>query len=633
MKKFSIIVSLFALFMSSCTFLDIVPDNVATIEYAFRLRSTAERYLATCYSYLPDLGEPTNGNPAMFGADEFWLAIPLYNRNSFLIAQGLQNSSTVRINHWDGLTGGIKLWEGIRECNIFLENIMNVPDMDVFERMQWVAEVKFLKAYYHFYLFRMYGPIPIVRENLPLSASPDEVRVFRAPVDEVVDYIIELIDEAIEDLPDMVISEMGELGRIVKPIAVGFKAKILVYAASPLFNGNKAYEDFAGSDGKILFNQEYQSGKWQKAVDALETAIDYIHSMGYELYEFEETQQTRGISTETTLTLTYRGKITERWNSEIIWANTNSTTAYLQQWCAPRALVSTQMGNTGSNGSYGTHLKMAGLFYTKNGVPIDEDTEWDYTNRFDLREGTEAEKHYIKQNYTTANFNFDREARFYGAFGFDGGIWYGNGNYDDNNPYWIESKTGQYLGKGQAGWHSVGGYWVKKLIYYTNAPPPSVANQYLTTNYPWVMLRLGDLYLLYAEALNELSGPSQKVYDLLYEIRKKAGLPRVEDSWENYSNAPGKYTTQDGLREIIHRERAIEMAFEGQRFWDLRRWKEAIVELNAHITGWDVDQDTNEGYYRQRILFDQQFTLKDYFWPIREATLLNNKNLVQNPGW
>jgi hypothetical protein len=289
------------------------------------------------------------------------------------------------------------------------------------------------------------------------------------------------------------------------------------------------------------------------------------------------------------------------------------------------------MSYTGTNGSFGVTLKIAGLFYTKNGVPITEDSQWDYTNRFDLKVGSEAEKYYIKQGYTTAQFNFDRESRFYGALGFDGGIWYGNGKYDDNEPYWLESKMGQFLGKQQAGWHSVPGYWAKKLVNYTNAATNSTS--YSSTAYPWVMLRLGDLYLLYAEALNELNGPTQEVYDYINKIRARVGLSGVEDSWSNHSINPNKYTTQDGLREIIHTERAIEMMFEGQRFWDLRRWKDAPTELNKSITGWDVDQETNEAYYRQKILFNQGFSLKDYFWPLREGDIVINKNLVQIPGW
>src|SRR5690606_36002339 len=155
------------------------------------------------------------------------------------------------------------------------------------EILRWSAEVKALKAYYHFFLLRMYGPIPIMRENIPISASGHEVRVERRPVDEVVDYIVELFDEAIVDLPNDVYDENTELGRITKPIAAGLKAKALVYAASPLFNGNEDYLNFTNKDGTQLISTDYQHEKWERAAQSCKDAIDLAHSIGYQLYKFE----------------------------------------------------------------------------------------------------------------------------------------------------------------------------------------------------------------------------------------------------------------------------------------------------------------------------------------------------------
>lgn len=621
---------LFALLSSCSNYLDIVPDNVATIQYAFRMRSTTEKYLFTCYSFLPELGTEQTKNPGLFGADEFWFNSETYSFAPWSIARGLQNVNNPIMDYWSGSTVE-QLWTGISQCNIFLENIKTVPDMEDWEKNQWAAEVKFLKAYYHYYLLRAYGPIPIIKENLPISASGEEVRVKRQPVDEVFDYVVKLLDEAIVDLPDRVLDENTELGRITRPIAMGMKAKILVYAASPLFNGNPDYQGYTNKDGTVLFNPSYDNTKWEKAAQACKEAIELCNTVGYKLYKFAPTLMTPDISSETMLHMNCRGTITERWNSEIIWANTSSTTTHLQTWSAPKALTSSQMGYNASNGSNGVTLKLASMFYTKNGVPIDEDLNWSYNNRYNLRTGTDLEKHTIKKGYVTAEFNFDRESRFYGSLGFDGGIWYGNGNFDDSNPYWLESKLGQFLGKTQGGWHAVPGYWPKKLVNFTNTATTS--STYTVTNYPWVMLRLGDLYLLYAEALNESSGPSPDVFKYLDLIREKAGLKGVEESWSTYSRNPNKYTTKEGLREIIHRERAIELALEGERFWDLRRWKEAPTELNKPITGWDVDQSNSQDYYRVKILFNQTFTLKDYFWPLSENDLIVNKNLIQSPGW
>src|SRR5690606_17203661 len=112
------------------------------------------------------------------------------------------------------------------------------------ERNRWIGEVKFLKAFYTYYLIKLYGPIPLMRENQPISASPEEVKRYREPVDDCFDYVVELLDEAIPVLPPIIVDMEGEAGRITAPIAASIKAKVLATAASPLFNGNPDYISF-----------------------------------------------------------------------------------------------------------------------------------------------------------------------------------------------------------------------------------------------------------------------------------------------------------------------------------------------------------------------------------------------------
>src|SRR5699024_5540980 len=151
----------------------------------------------------------------------------------------------------------------------------------------------------------------------------------------------------------------------------------------------------------------------------------------------------------------------------------------------------------------------------------------------------------IKEGYTTAIFNFDRGPRFYASLGFDGGMWFGNdGTYDDKNSYWIEAKAGQFLSSFTKGWFPVTGYWVKKYINFTNTY--TNGGDYNSINYAWPIMRMSGLYLLYAEAMNEANGPSTEIYKYLNMIRARVGLPTVQDSWDHYSNSPGKYTTKDG---------------------------------------------------------------------------------------
>jgi hypothetical protein len=151
------------------------------------------------------------------------------------------------------------------------------------------------------------------------------------------------------------------------------------------------------------------------------------------------------------------------------------------------------------------------------------------------------------------------------------------------------------------------------------------------------MMRLSDLFLLYAETINEAEGPNgehqEEMFFYIDLVRERAGLPSVKEAWDKYSDTPGKYNTQNGMRQIIHRERLIELSFEGQRFWDLRRWKEAPAEYGKGIYGFKVTGSKAEDYYQKILITDQKFALKDYFWPIRISTIEQNPNLIQNIGW
>lgn len=621
------------IFVGCDRFLDVTPDNVATIDYAFRLRSTAERFLFTCYSYLPSHGS-LNENPAFLGADELWL-VPTSTNNCWMIAKGNQRVVNPYVNAWQGNNGSKDLYEGIRQCNVFLENISDVPDMTESEKKRWIAEVKFLKAYYHFWLVRMYGPIVLIKENLPVSADPDEVKIPRSPVDTCFDYIVQLLDEAANDLPEKIDFEVSELGRITKAIDLSVKAQVLITAASPLFNGNPDYQGYTNNDGTALFNTVLDPDKWQKAADACKTAIDLCESLGHRLYQYQPLISQYDLSDTTLIQMSIRNAVCEKWNPEIIWGNTNSMVDQggLQGSATPRGLDPALSSNGATRGSLAPPFKIVELFYSENGVPINEDITWDYAGRFKLKIPGEDERYNLKQGYTTAKLNFDREPRYYASLGFDGGIWYGQGHYDDKGSdlLYVSCKKGQPAAAINMGSYSTTGYWPKKLVHFQSII--GSGQTYTTENYPWPVIRLADLYLLYAEALNEVSGPGEEVYHYVDSIRARAGILSVEEAWTNYSKNPGKYTTKDGMREIIHRERTVELAFEGQRFWDLRRWKEAVEELNKPISGWDLDQETDEGYYRERTIFNQTFITRDYLWPLNENTILANNKLVQNPGW
>ena len=638
MKSFKLYgVLLLLLTTGACKkYLDVVPDNVATIDNAFTLRSSAERYLFTCYSYMPRSGS-FNDNPAMNAGDELWYMFPSkdINTNFWNIARGEQNASSPLGNFWEGTNSGRPLFTGIRDCNIFLENIHKVPDMDRFEKDRWSAEVKFLKAYYHFYLLRMYGPIPVTKVNLLVGSKPEAVKVYRDHVDSGFNYVVQLLDEVMENeqLPDRIVgTEATELGRITKSIVTAFKAKVLVTAASPLFNGNTEYAGMSDpkSGGKPLFNTTVDPQKWARAAEACKQAIEFCHTNGYSLYKY--TGAAYNLVPETRLQLDIRGAVTDKeFNSEVIWHNTLSRAGDIQRWCMP--LINAGTASSGPKGIIAPPIKMAELFYSKNGVPIDQDITYDYSNRYALRKAVNAERFYVKPGEETVQLHYDREPRFYANLGFDRGIWYGNwiNNYDTTGLAVIRARKGETAARQGISNFSITGYWIKKLVGITTA---CAADGAMTTvQYPWPEMRLADLYLLYAETLNEAGGPSSGALEWINLVRARAGLKTVEESWSNYARENAKFSSKAGLRDIIQQERLIELAFEGQRFWDLRRWKLAHEVLNRPIKGWDIEQLDPAAYYKEVLLFNQTFRMREYFWPISINELLTNRNLVQNTGW
>ena len=646
MRKVYVIIVMLSTTLSvlSCSdYLDVVPDNIGVIENSFRSRNEAEKYLFTCYSYRPQIGG-VNLDPAMASNEVF----KRYYVGGFgavwpniEIARGFQNPNSPILNFWDGENNAKSLFRGIRDCNIFLEQIDDVPNISDYEKKRWIAEVKFLKAYYHYYLFKCYGPIPIIDENLPISSEIEEVQVYREPVEKVVQYIVDLLTEASKNLPDAAqVIEGTEAGRVDKLIALSMKAEVLLFAASPLFNGNPDYSGMVDNRGEQLFPQSYDENKWAIAAQACKEAIDLCHSQGKSLYNLVDPI----VATADPifqLQTTYRQAITDRWNQELIWGNTNYSNGALSENTQARIVRLDANNLNRATSEYAPTLKIVEQYYSANGVPIDEDVEWVtnswYQNRYKIREQPaqkEEEKH-VELNQYTANLHFNREPRFYASIGFDKGIYYGNGYYQFNDSE-RNVKSADFLKGGVSGFqggsgYSITGYAAKKLHSFKNAQTnTSISIEY----YPFPILRLADLYLMYAEALNEVNGPTAEIFTYLDLIRERAGLDGIQNSWLNFSTNPNKPNTKAGLREIIHQEREIELAFEGKHFWDIRRWK-VISEMNDQPKGWNIQGETKEDFYKVVLLpkIPIAFSTKDYFWPIKESNLSVNQNLIQNYGW
>lgn len=640
-KTYYILITLLAISFSSCDkYLDVVPDNVATLEYAFLDKVGAEKFLATCYSYLPSFGNPAT-DPAIMGSDEIWVHgedtwynAAAGNFYAYNIKRSRQNVTNPLLNYWDGGYGGSNLYIAIRDCNIFLASIHLVgKDLDETQRARWIAEVKFLKAYYHYYLMRMYGPIPIIRENLPISAGIEEVRVVREPVDECVKYIVQLINEAVPNLPLEISNITTELGHITQPVALAIKAEVLVTAASPLFNGNASYSDMVNQSGVNLFNTTYDENKWKLAAEACKNAIDTALLANHHLYLFNDTRYP--VSETTKRIMSLRNAFSQKWTGETIWGMSRNTAQNLQHLSLPY-FTATDIQLSITQPILSPTIMAAEMFYTENGVPINEDIDFDYEGRYSIA-AAKDQIYTIPNGTETAKLNQKREPRFYANLGFDGGTWFGNGRYKDigmgtaaETSWIIDGKKGKSSGKSSSIRYSATGYFAKKYSHFETATT-TTGITYSRMAFP--IMRLADLYLLYAEARNEFSGPDAEAYQYIDWVRERAGLEGVVASWAAHSKYPDKPLNKEGFREIIHQERVIELAFEGKRFWDLRRWKVADQVLNQPVKGWNVEGTIAADYYTLVTFELLQFTVKEYLWPLKQQTLRINPKLVQNPFW
>lgn len=647
---------------TSCNYLDIVPDDTVTEDSKWADRYTAERTLATCYMNLPRLGS-INDNPALMGAGE--MVYPNIRRwageGGMMLVLGQNSSTTNLMNYWEGEYG---CYAGIRQCNDFLNGIDGVQDMQQFLKDRMKAEVKLIKAYEHFYLLRWYGPICLLRTNPPVDQSTEDNKVYREKVDDCFQYIIDLLDEVIDSnaLPTVINNRSTELGRFTQAAAYFLKARVLLYWASPLFNGNTDYVDFLNEKNEPFFNQTADPERWKAAAQACEDAIAACEEGGIRLYTTADYKTRSSLSDATLQVNTLRSAVTEVWNCELIWGTTHSPLdGNVEGKCF--AILEGGTGGWKCESSFGSPFSLVNKFYTKRGLPIEQDAAYNEDGLYKIYKYEPTDEdfnahydydyniHYIVKDAYNPGMNFDREPRFYSTFGFNRGVWFGNFYKDptDDRTITIESGTyaypHNYYGEFSSVYNSDNytptGYWPKKLVSFgmSQTSPDNVT----WGRYPYPDMRYADLLLMAAEAWNEVEGPTDRVCSYLNQVRERAGLEGIKETYAKYAKSSYKNypNNQDRMREIIHRERGIELACEGSTYWDELRWKTAERTFNRAIQGWNVlgnsDKDTEEAqakeYYLPSIVFIQEFLHRDYFAPIPDNEIQKNPNLVQNPNW
>ena len=605
---------LIALFTCSCqkNFLDQVPDDRLTIEKVFQQLNPSEQYLANVYSYIKDESYLTNNAPWIGLSDEGDIT---YDRPGYL-------TFLMNVGNWSAASGFYDnyfsdYYKGIRSATTFINNIGNNPQMAPNLIVRRTAEARFVRAFLYFSLLRTWGPITILGdETIPGDLQPNDplLSLPRNSYDECVDYIVSELDLAAQDLPlHWTVQEsnsqdygVGEFGRATKVACMALKSRLLLYAASPLFNGNAAYANFKNPDGKQLISQQYDSKKWERAAKAAKDIID-LNILS--LYKKNNAQN------QFDPLLSYRDVFLDAWNPEVIFARVLNNLTGWERASSPR--LASGFASSGPTQQMVDSYHMANghrpiLGYNSNGSPIINPLSGYTETGF-----TAAATKYTLAN--TYNMYVNREPRFYANVNYNGAQWI---NTSEGVKVIYTHNSGE---SGPAGsWdHSKTGYFNRK-----NVSPSANPRTNVNTARPYLMFRYAEVLLNYIEALNEYDSSNPDVLKYLNAIRERAGIPQFG---EGASPLPVP-TSQNEIRELIRHERKIEMAFEHMRYFDTRRWKIAEQTDAGPFYGMNISADPPAFY--QRTVFERRVFRKSYyFFPIPQAEINKNRNLVQNPGW
>ena len=640
MKKYLLSILCGILLLPGCNYLDMVPEkDIETVESLFEQRTKVELWWKGLYAELNNIFADFRVNTAYLGADEFVTCQALhnstmYNLDGLKIADGLQMSQNPYGSIW------YRMYVVIRNCNIFLENVDHTYNMSEEDRNWWKADVKAVKAYVYFELVRRYGPICLIPQNMPVDLPVKDYQLPRQHVDTCFKEIINLLEESMEYVPkhSQRISNYGHTFSLEAVYAL--KAKVLLYAASPLFNGNAFYSDFKNKNGELLFNSTYDRNKWLLAAEAADKAAEMCEDGGRALVLGATGKKTDLLNKMADIENMSFSRFN---NSEYLLEWKYPSTFY--QFILPRLVGDDDNFDSQALGCLSPSMKMVEMYYTANGLPIDADITWNYSNRYKLAsESSPVYEGVIPMNIDVVNLHLRREPRFYACIAGDRMYWQrGTNTADKDYNFLVKAHKGeepwgtQYDFIVSNSWQNINGYWLKKHLFsWFNTL--GYANN-LQGNETAAIIRLAEVYLMQAEAWNEyLDQPDSRVYDPLDKVRERAGVLPVREAWGSYSNNPVKVTTKVGMRDIIHQEYGIEFAFEGHRYWDIRRWLTAHQTMNEKQYGWNVIGTTDQAFYNYEtgpvvVYSSNKFIApRDYLDPFDAEEILIS-GMVQNPGW
>jgi hypothetical protein len=409
-----------------------------------------------------------------------------------------------------------------------------------------------------------------------------------------------------------------------------------------MYNGNTAFATFKNQQGVNYFNQESHPEYWAEALEAVEVAIAAAEKAGKGLYEYKDLyafsdadilEQNPGAALKYGYNLRYM--ICEAWNKEIVWGWSNYGTTGSGGTLTAASQFRSYASQSATN-SYqwlSASLNCLRTFYTKNGVPTNEDKTWyPEDKQFELTTMPNDEYHagYVQPGEATVNFHLNREPRYYAWIMFDRSKVRAYNKVMD-----LKMRSNEEPG-GNKG-HITDYYWTgigTKKLQHPKSQHENAANM---IKFPLPLMRMADLYLLRAECELEANGVSQKVYDDINKIRNRAGLRNVEDVYADADIVynTGKHLEVNGLREIIQNERMIELMFEGHQYLDVRRWKRGEELFNDPVEGFNAPDGTTAESFNEVVTWQEHsfVTPKSYFQPIPQGELDRNPKIDQNPGY
>ena len=591
----------------SCNYLDVIPPAQPDFDDTMKDESATLGFLFTAYSgtSLYTFWRERSGD-ASLATDEY-VEPKDWDWNMQKMLYGTVSAAD-DIGDWENL------YNYIGYVHYFLEQLdrLNPAGVTEEEKAQYRAECWFLEAYYHFKVLQNYGPCPIIETKVDQNILPSEIPG-RSHFDYCVDWIVGKLDAAAEVLPATQTTE--NLSRADATICKSLKARVLLYAASPLWNGSFVYPNWRNTNyetpgyGMELVSNKYDPAKWERALTACKEALTAAEAAGYKLFDLEASEAKAAIDkvplpfipgkeedTEENQSFKKRVQMFQYMitahegfnNKEIIWAinlDANGIDAGVTKSRLPNRLVKKSDGSW-AGGYHGTAPTWAAVnrFYTENGLPPDKDpdfylqSEW-LTRYYEGASSPELSKDQLDSEEIKndiVKFNVGREPRYYAWIAYDGCEYMPLIN--NNNPLWMN------------------------------------------------LIRMAELYLNLAECYAALDRTDEALENLNV-IRERAGVRKL--------------TTADlstmSLMEWVRNERAIELHAEGHRYYDVRRWRIADQVMQPSefkgLNGMTVNPSFEE--FNQIVPIDQpiQWNVRQYLVPIKNSELYSDPQLVQAPGY